>query len=271
MEIQYYKINPTGNITLIVETPVPRESQASVAAYLMSLDKDAEQVGFLEKAESPDSALRLQMMGGEFCGNASIAAAALEFSRLIPSPADKAALSIEVSGAGKPLSINVECIGENKFSGSVSMPLPESYFDCELVYKGKHHTLPVVRMPGICHAIITDGISLDFAEEAIAEWCRQLSTEALGLMFYNSAEGLLRPLVYVQSTGSTVWESSCASGSCAVCAYESFKCGDGTIISLTQPGGTLKVKSSCTRGAVFGITLTGSAEIVGQYSALIDT
>lgn len=271
MKIKYYKLNPTGNITLITETPVPRESQAAVAAKLMEQVNDAEQVGFIEPASNPDCAFRLQMMGGEFCGNASIAAAALFMSKHSPSPTDKSTVTFEVSGADKPISVSVECLNKIKFTGSVSMPLPESCYDCELVYNGKSFSFPVVRMPGICHAIVTGGIGADFAEEAIGEWCRQLDTDALGLMFYNARDGLLRPLVHVASTGSTVWESSCASGSCAVAAYESSKCGEGKVLSLRQPGGTLNVKSFCTRGALFGITLTGSIEIAGEHSAVIDT
>lgn len=271
MEIKYYKINPTGNITLIVETAVQRELQADVAAKLMALDTEAEQVGFIESPANADCELRLQMMGGEFCGNASIATAALCMSKLKPSPDDTKTVIIEVSGAGKPLELSVKCLDENKFSGTLSMPLPESNFDCELVYKGESHTLPVIRMPGICHAIVTSGISAPYAEEAIAQWCRQLNAEALGLMFYNADKGLLRPLVYVQSTGSIVWESSCASGSCAVSAYESFKRGESVKLSLRQPGGTLRIKSFCTRAALFGINLTGNAEICGEYSVVIDT
>ena len=271
MEIKYYKINPTGNITLIAETPVPRESQAAVAAKLMALDPEAEQVGFLESPANEACEARLQMMGGEFCGNASIAAAALLMSKKCPSPADKSAVCIEVSGADKPIKISVECRGENKFSGTVAMPLPEADFDCELVYNGKSLSLPLIRMPGICHAIVSGGIDPDFAEAAIAEWCRQLNADALGIMFYNASEGLLRPLVHVASTGSTVWESSCASGSCAVAAYESRRQCNDVSISLKQPGGTLKVKSSFSQGAISGIELTGSADICGECSAVIDT
>lgn len=271
MEIKYYKINPTGNITLIVETPVSRESQAAVAAKLMASDKEAEQVGFIETSANPDCAFKLQMMGGEFCGNASIAVSALHMSKQCLSPSETATVTIEVSGADKPLDVSVKYIRENRFTGSVSMPLPESCFDCDLVHEGESYTLPVVRMPGICHAIVTGGMGITLAESAIAEWCRQLDTEALGLMFYNAREGLLRPLVYVDSTGSLVWESSCASGSCAVAAYESSRRGESCVLSLRQPGGTLNVKSFCTRGALFGITLTGSAEIRGKYSAVIDT
>ena len=272
MEIKYHKINPTGNTTLIVETPVPRESLPAVASALMAFDRGAEQVGFLEKPENLDCAIRLQMMGGEFCGNASIAAAALQMSKRSPSPADKADLLLEVSGADRPVSVRVECKSFNNFIGSVSMPLPESVSDCVLTYGGESVVLPVVRMPGICHAIVKDATSIPFAEDAIAEWCRQLNTEALGLMFYDSEKGTMKPLVYVKPTDSTVWESSCASGSCAVAAYEALKSGISGVFHLIQPcGGVLSVKCSCGICGFTDITLTGNAEIIGCYSTVIDT
>ena len=77
MELNCYKINPTGNVTLIVEGAVPVEQQAALAAELMKRDTEAEQVGFLSKPQRFGSAAALRMMGGEFCGNAAISAAAL--------------------------------------------------------------------------------------------------------------------------------------------------------------------------------------------------
>lgn len=80
MNISYTKIDPAGNITVIVDSFVPREQQSRVASELMKLDNSVEQVGFLEKPDDPCCAVRLQMMGGEFCGNASLSAAAVIFS-----------------------------------------------------------------------------------------------------------------------------------------------------------------------------------------------
>lgn len=77
MNISYTKIDPAGNITVVVDSFVPREQQSRVASELMKRDVTVEQVGFLEKPDDPCCAVRLQMMGGEFCGNASLSAAAL--------------------------------------------------------------------------------------------------------------------------------------------------------------------------------------------------
>ena len=74
MELRYTVIDPTKNITLLVTTPVPRDVQPRVAAELLRRGKDAEQVGFVEGLAAGDP--RLQMMGGEFCGNATMSMAA---------------------------------------------------------------------------------------------------------------------------------------------------------------------------------------------------
>ena len=107
--IKYHVMDPTGNITILVETPVAEASQPFVAAKLMELEPEVEQVGFLTLAETPEPDrsgclqqkmasqpektqqsekiplaessqnkydIALRMAGGEFCGNATMSAAA---------------------------------------------------------------------------------------------------------------------------------------------------------------------------------------------------
>ena len=75
MDIQFIKASPTQNVTILALTQVPRAIQPEIAALLLRYDGvGGEQVGFIE--ESKSARLRLQMMGGEFCGNASMAAMA---------------------------------------------------------------------------------------------------------------------------------------------------------------------------------------------------
>jgi len=274
MELSYYKANPTGNITLIVETSVPRDLQPAVAKKLMALDSTAEQVGFIEKPVSDYAALRLQMMGGEFCGNAAISAAAL-VKQLGLKGSDGDTVTLEISGAGSLLSVAVKQAGEKKFTGSVSMPLPESCFISKLRSGSAVYELPAVRFSGITHVVIGKaniekyGFDPKNIESCIAQWCGQLGADALGVMFMDEDDGLLNPYVYVYDTGSSVWESSCASGTTAVAAYLSSVSGKGESISLTQPGGTLSAEVKSRHGIISEIILTGSAEIVGHYSVNI--
>lgn len=59
MEYSYYKIDPTGNITAIVETLAERNEQSRIAGLIMAADTTIEQVGFLEKPHG-EAAVRLQ-------------------------------------------------------------------------------------------------------------------------------------------------------------------------------------------------------------------
>ena len=49
MKYEFIKTSPTGNMTVLVRTPVPRGEQPAVAASLMDYESvNAEQAGFLE-------------------------------------------------------------------------------------------------------------------------------------------------------------------------------------------------------------------------------
>ena len=269
MNIEYWKVDPTGNITLIVETPVPRESQSRIAAELLRRDNDAEQVGFLEAPEKTGARLRLQMMGGEFCGNAAISAAAIITCCLEPDGGSVRELFLDVSGAPDivPVKIAAESGG---CSGTVSMPLPESVCVNNFRLGDDTYTLPLVRFPGICHCIVSGGLSRETAQRCIADWCRQLDAEALGLMFCDEAAGSLEPLVYVASTDTAVWESSCASGTAAAAAYLACARGVDVSISLREPCGVLSAEAELRGGKVGSLKLSGKAAILGKYMAEID-
>lgn len=269
MIVEYWKVDPTGNITLIVETPVPRESQSRIAAELLRRDNDAEQVGFLEAPEKTGARLRLQMMGGEFCGNAAISAAAIITCCLEPDGGSVRELFLDVSGSPDivPVKISAESGG---CSGTVSMPLPESVSGFDFRLGDDTCTLPLVRFPGICHCIVSGGLSRETAQRCIADWCRQLDAEALGLMFCDEAAGSLEPLVYVASTDTAVWESSCASGTAAAAAYLACARGVDVSISLSEPCGVLSAEAELRGGEVRSLKLSGKAAILGKYMAEID-
>ncbi len=267
MNISYTKIDPSGNITLIVDSPVPRSEQSRVASGLMVRDPEAEQVGFLEAPSDPCCAVHLQMMGGEFCGNATLSAAAVLARQLDMDAAD---MLIEVSGAPEPVKVAGMMRPTGSFEGEVSMPLPESISECSFLDGFDCHTLPLVRFPGICHAIVPCGeLSRDKAEAVIGAWCRQTGAGALGLMFFDRSAMTLRPLVYVESTGTAVWEGSCASGTAAVAAYLSEIDGERAFVRLAQPRGELCASASYSGSQVRSLSLSGSAVIRGKFTALI--
>ena len=72
MKLNVLRADPAGNITLFVLDPIERESRAALAAELMRRlpDMKIDQVGFACPADA-DTDGRMEMMGGEFCGNAT--------------------------------------------------------------------------------------------------------------------------------------------------------------------------------------------------------
>ena len=67
----YFKANPAGNITGFVVWPVyPGYRKAYADCIRSQIDSDVEQVGFISPAYE-GAPLRLDMMGGEFCANAT--------------------------------------------------------------------------------------------------------------------------------------------------------------------------------------------------------
>ena len=70
LRIKVRVADPAGNITIFVTTPVEREKYPAVARQLLARkDLKGEQVGFIEKKAR--GGFRMEMMGREFCGNAS--------------------------------------------------------------------------------------------------------------------------------------------------------------------------------------------------------
>ena len=72
MKLNVLRADPAGNITLFVLDPIEKERRAALAAELMRQlpDMKIEQVGFACPADA-DTDGRMEMMGGEFCGNAT--------------------------------------------------------------------------------------------------------------------------------------------------------------------------------------------------------
>ena len=149
----------------------------------------------------------------------------------------EADVTVRVWGTETPVKARVRRDGK-KWSGTVSLPLPDS-IGCELLScGGKEYSLPLVRMPGIGHIIVEGGAEFDI-EAAAALWCAQLGLPALGIMEIGGDGRTLTPLVYVREIESLYHESSCASGTCAAAAYLS-GLGRSESFSFTEPGGVLE-------------------------------
>ena len=248
----YSILDPTGNITALAEGSVEKRGQSLVAEKIMKNHPEVEQVGFIRFAETPREPVQvyLRMAGGEFCGNASMCAAALYAEKKSSAFGKEQQVILKVSGSEEPVEVQLTKEASGIYRAGVKMPPVRDISFCPFSYQELSGSLPIVRLEGISHVIIEEDspfFSLKetpfAAQEAIKKWCRELAAEGLGLMFLsgNAPEFSLTPLVYIPGSNTIFWENSCGSGSCACGVYEGEKRGAPFRLFLKQPGGTLSV------------------------------
>ena len=121
MKFTVVMADPAGNRTAIVRSGVPKSERAKVAAAIMADPAlRAEQVGFETRPLYGKSLGRLEMAGGEFCGNA-----ARSFGYLLCKEKEIDHCKIEMSGTREQL--EVICDLERETSAA-QMPMPEDAY-----------------------------------------------------------------------------------------------------------------------------------------------
>ena len=252
--LSYAVMDPTGNVTILVKTPVPAAAQPACAARLLAAEPAGEQVGFLSPG-GDGADLSLRMAGGEFCGNAAMSAAA---HFCIERASAEGTVRVRVSGASEPVTVTAARRPDGSYACAVGMPRPRAPETAALTLDGQSYSLPLVRFDGICHLILPGDTDRGFAERAVRVWCALLDAPALGLMLLDEEAEALTPLVYVPGGDTLYWERSCASGSAAVGAYLAWKRGEKAEAALAQPGGVLRVSAP----PVGPITLRGAVKLL---------
>ena len=236
-DLHYVLLDPTGNVTALVTDPVDPAQQPEAAAQLMQKEPTCEQVGFMEQN-------RLRMAGGEFCGNASLSAAALVCRRNPLPDSGERLVALLVSGQETPVEVRIRQESGSRFFGTVAMPLPLSVEPCTLAFDGREYVLTKVTFTGMTHLIAAQNIKKQTAERAIKVWCKALNAPALGIMLLSEQNKRLTPLVYVPKADTLFWESSCASGTAAAAAALSFGKTEEQHYEFDEPGGRLTVDVS---------------------------
>ncbi|MDR2398481.1 MAG: hypothetical protein LBD74_06950 [Spirochaetaceae bacterium] len=253
MQYEIVIADPAKNITILVLSPV--EDRAEAAKALLGLPGlGAEQVGFVLPPKAGEL-WRLEMMGGEFCGNA-----ARSFGLWVAQTqgyGGVADIPISISGMPVPLTVRVDT---QAGTAAVAMPRPQSQTP---VLLSGGLALPVYAFAGITHVIVP-GISVEsqrktwFQEIKAQIESRRPLPQALGVLFYDRETAFMTPWVYVYATDSLVAESSCGSGSAALGAwrYEALEDGE-EIFPVVQPGGVIEVRIWKCRGKIREIAIGG--------------
>ena len=227
MKLKVVRADPAGNITLFVLDPLPTGERAGIAARLMSRS-NAEQVGFVCPPVM-GGAGRLEMAGGEFCGNATRAFGMLT-AQALGGPAQ---VLVEVSGCAYPVTVDVDLAAG---TAQAQMPLPRTTELREV----DGYTGTLVDLGGIAHFVV-EGVapSLDFFERAEPLFQKIPGLEAYGVIFLEGEK--MTPLVKVPAAGTLVWEGSCGSGSLAAAAAQSRNAPDGPFVrDYIQPAGAIQ-------------------------------
>lgn len=275
MKLNFIKVNPTENMTIFILDSLPRSIYPEVANKLMNYNNlHAEQVGFIERPNLPGSCSRLHMMGGEFCGNASRAFAAVMVQRNYSSfelKDGKYIVPFEASGVEQILYGEVRPLTNNTFEVKVKIPLHKSVSPIEINYNETDYNGLIVEFDGIAHVVISTGHDLP-GEGLILKLVEKLSPlpySALGIMFYNEEKDFITPLVYVKDTASIVWERGCGTGTAALGVVLSLKSHNSIDKKVNQPGGTIDVITNVRNGRIEDIYLKGNVSIVAEGEVYI--
>jgi diaminopimelate epimerase len=253
------KADPAGNITIFVlngQDMGPRE-RADAAKHLLD-DKTlrAEQAGFVFEPAGDNDLWRLTMMGGEFCGNAARSFGLFAARKM--GLHGKQRITVEVSGAAQPVNVDVDCeTGE----AAASIPPPHTNSILHSDDASFDDDLPVYQFDGITHVIAKNTSPNEasfFKIKQLLEGQTGKIQDALGVMFYNAAENMMRPAVYVRATGTLIFESSCGSGTAAfACHHFADKTDGENTMPVRQPGGTITARIIKQNGDVKQIWIGG--------------
>lgn len=256
MKLRIVRADPAGNITIFVLNAVPADQRSEIArAILTKKELAAEQVAF-QTGEN-----RIDMAGGEFCGNASRA-----FGMLLAKErgiCGKAELAIEISGCDGPVKVSVNT--ENH-EASADMPLPRAVL--ERTVGDVRGTL--VDLGGIAHFVTEEAKpELSFFRRAESLFDELPDIGAYGVIFLEKGGSRIYPLIRVPAAESLVWEGSCGSGSVACAVRRSLGIEGEYAENYIQPAGNIIASVTRKNGRIVNTRIGGRVELEAEREVYI--
>ncbi|MFA9455245.1 diaminopimelate epimerase [Halalkalibacter sp. AB-rgal2] len=273
-EVEFIKLNPTQNMTILVKTNHPRELHPRIATKLMSYDSVyAEQVGFIEQATTKEAAAHLNMAGGEFCGNACMALASLIASTKLVDEQDLTEIVLNASGTKELIRCNVIKTTDH-YDCQVTMPSPEIIEQKAIEYDGEHTEIVIVRYDEFIHIVMEINECNESMKKKAESLARLLGVaggaKVIGILLYQATTNEMSPLIYVPHIDSMIWERGCGSGTASIGAYLAWKTKRAVQVQVKQPGGTMKVLAMVDNEKITRLSIEGSVGIVAEGKAFID-
>jgi len=254
--------DPAGNITIIVLDHVPQSKYQEVASQLFEMKEfKAEQVGFR------CGPTQMEMSGLEFCGNAS-RSFALMIAKEHHINGDATEI-INMSGCNEKLTVEVNT---NTNYTKIKMPMPKSVLmisDSPLDYLNGNY---LIDLGGIVHVVLKDIKPGRECFNAIKSYIYDnYDPPALGVMFYDSSNDTLTPIVYVKDVNTTYNEGSCGSGTTATAIALSAEKSDGEFCYLLkQPAGEISSTVERANNQLIAVYIEGPVKLTEEIEVEVD-
>lgn len=253
---------PCGNVTAVIFDKLLEIDRKLLNQRIMDSWKsnhpdqpEIEQCCFITTSHHPEAMARIEMLGGEFCGNATRSSI-----WLITKGIDYQGL-IEVSGVSRPLEFLVK-------DGEVilEMPLPEKGHLVEDVEEGS-----LVHLDGISHLVVTADKELAEPRELLELLLKTnkydcASSPAFGVSYFDQRTGAAKFCVWVKAVDTIFDESACGSGTCAIAIAKTSENKQSQELEILQPSGkTIRAVTELN-----GASGVAKAFIAGKVDVLHD-
>ncbi len=257
-------VSPSGNITAVVFDQLLKSDRKALDDSIMGTwksqrpDQEIEQCCFVTVPKTPEAIGRVEMFGGEFCGNATRSVV-----WLLTEGKDYNGL-IEVSGVSRPLAFEVKD-GEV----AVEMPLPQA--GMALVELADEGTL--VHLEGITHLVVTDPNPKQSPRELLSHLLKANkydlnSHPAVGVSYFNPATGKADFCVWVKEVATIFDETACGSGTCSIGIVLASKDKRSIEQAIMQPSGqVIQTRTDYASSGVTSSWISGKVEVLhdGEY------
>lgn len=249
---------PAGNTTAVVFDKLMNTNRKSLNDRIVRAWKskspdlpEIEQCCFVTVPRSPKAIARVEMFGGEFCGNATRSVV-----WVLTEGRDCAGL-IEVSGVNKLLEFSVQ-------NGEVGIEMPLSQKGLTTyVNEGI-----LVRLDGIAQLVVTNLPSKktprQLLDSLLSENRYNLTEQpAVGVSYYDQVSGKAAFCVWVKEMDTIFDETACGSGTCAIGVARAWKAGEFTRLNVVQPSGEIiRTEADYGPGTVSRSFIAGGVKIL---------
>lgn len=248
---------PSGNTTALMFGQV-RLNPISLNTKIMKFWKNTqptmseiEQCCLILPPNNLNSIGRVQMLGGEFCGNATRCAV-----KVLVGKANQSG-TIEVSGSEEALKFQVR-------GGVIRLTMPRLKAPPIRTKDGY-----LVCFDGIKHLVILDPLTAVGAKTLIEELIRADkygfgSSRAVGVCFYSSLTGMAKFAVYVKAVDTIFEETACGSGSASIAIARAVVSKKNQKLELRQPSGEIITATADIdkRGKILRSTISGEIKVL---------